>query len=453
MIPVKWSAALLWTLVLLLVTALGEPVPAQAKLVTVEPIPRSIPDDLIYGQILREVRIEGNNYTREWIIRKAIKSQIGHPYTPENAKLDVLWVLRLGAFTSVTLATEEVTDGIALIVTVTESTPYIPSLSIRLTQENGLEIGPAISSSNLLGTAARASAFARFGGATNYGIRYADPPLPGRSWLYGYRFDYLHGDRWNPLLEFNETTDEVFLEFLQANTGDNRAGLRFRYLALQSDVDVITLGADNYDHVPSLGLFIQSDSRNSIYPTNGWYLDLAGAKWGVFGGDGDFWRLDLDLRGYSPMPLLGNRHSLALSTYASLVSGELGVTIPNWAEYFVGGTNSVRGWSLGSRQGQNQWLNTIEYWFRLMDQKRWKFWFIKWRMGFQIGAFFDFGTAWSDYQDLERNMIAGGGVGLRLTMPVVTMFRLDFAYGEEGLGVRFFIGGAEKAMAQKKRVR
>ncbi len=42
---------------------------------------------------------------------------------------------------------------------------------------------------------------------------------------------------------------------------------------------------------------------------------------------------------------------------------------------------------------------------------------------------------------------------MRLTIPIVTMFRLDFAYGEEGLGVRFFIGGAEKAMAQRKRVR
>ena len=74
-------------------------------------------------------------------------------------------------------------------------------------------------------------------------------------------------------------------------------------------------------------------------------------------------------------------------------------------------------------------------------------------MGLQLGAFFDFGTAWTDYQDLDANMIGGGGVGLRLTMPVVTMFRLDFAYGEEGAGVRFFIGGGEKAMAQKFRVR
>ena len=438
---------------LLLSLLLSAPTSAQAKLVTVTKIPRAIPEGLLWGQTLQEVRIEGNKYTREWIIRKALKSQIGHPYTQENAKLDVLWVMQLGAFTSVTLATEPVTDGIALIVTVTESTPYIPSLSIGLTQENGLEIGPAVSSSNLLGTAARVSAYARFGGATNIGFRYADPVIRTRSLLIGYRFTYFHRDRFNELLLFNETTDEFFFEFLQSTVDDTRAGIRFRYMALKSDVDGVTLGADNYDHVPSLGLFVQIDSRNSVYPTDGWFIDLEGAKWGIFGGDGDYWRLDFDVRRYTRLPKLGDRHSMTFSTYAALTSGELGVTIPEWATAFVGGTNSVRGWSLGAREGQHQWLNTVEYWYRLMDQKRWKFWFIKWRMGLQLGAFFDFGTAWSDYQDLEANMIGGGGVGLRLTMPVVTMFRLDFAYGEEGAGVRFFIGGGEKAMAQKFRLR
>ncbi len=438
---------------LLVLGLLGRPVPGLAKLVTVEDIPHSIPDGLQFGEILREVRIEGNKYTREWIIQKAVKSQIGHPYTPENAKLDVLWIMRLGAFTSVTLATESVANGICLIVTVTETTPYIPSLSIGLTQENGLEIGPAVSSSNLLGTSARMSAYARFGGATNFGVRYADPLLPGRSWLYGYRFEYFHRDRLNKLLEFNETTDEVFFEFLQSTNDETRAGLRFRYMALKSERDGVTLGADNFDHVPTLGFFVQNDSRNSVYPTDGWFVDLEAGKWGVFGGDADYWRLDLDVRTYTRLPRLGDRHSMALSSYASLVSGELGENIPPWSEFFIGGTNSVRGWSLGSRHGQNQWLNTIEYWFRLMDQKRLKFWFIKWRMGLQIGAFGDFGTAWSDYQDLETNMIGGGGIGLRLTMPVVTMFRFDFAYGEDTLGVRVFIGGAEKSMAQKFRVR
>jgi outer membrane protein assembly factor BamA len=305
----------------------------------------------------------------------------------------------------------------------------------------------------VLGTAARLSAYARWGGATNYGLRYADPALPGRSLMYGYRFQYFHRERRNELMDFDETTDEVFLEFLQATDDITRVGTRVRYTALKSDVDGMTLGSDNYDHVPALGFFVQTDSRNAIYPTEGWFTDIELGKWGVFGGDSDFWRLDVDLRFYRRLPLLGERHSITLSTLGSLTSGGLGGTIPQWNEFFIGGTNSVRGWSLGSRQGQNQWLNTAEYWFRLMEQRRFKFWFIKWRMGLQLGAFADVGTAWSDPQNLESNMIAGGGAGLRLTLPVITMFRMDLAYGENDLGVRFFIGGAEKAIAQTQRVR
>lgn len=438
---------------LLALGSLGSTGPALADLVTVQDIPPSITEDLRFGETLREVRIEGNTYTREWIILRAVKSRIGNPFTQENAQLDVLWIMRLGAFTSVTLTTEPMIDGTALIVTVTERTPYIPSLSIGLTQENGLEVGPAISSSNLLGTSAHLSAYARFGGATNFGLEYADPLLPGRSWMFGYQFNFFHRDRKNELLDFNETTDEFFFEFLQATNDNMRNGVRFRYMAIQSDRDGVTLGSDNFDHVPALGLFVQNDSRNSVYPTDGWYLDLEAAKWGAFGGDANYWRLDLDVRTYTRLPLLGDRHSLAISSYASLINGELGETVPAWSEFFVGGTNSVRGWSLGSRHGQNQWLNTVEYWFRLMDQKRWKFWFIKWRMGLQIGAFGDLGTAWTDSQDLENNLISGGGIGLRLTLPSVTMFRIDVAYGENTLGVRFFVGGGAKATAQKDRVR
>ena len=232
-----------------------------------------------------------------------------------------------------------------------------------------------------------------------------------------------------------------------------RGGLRFAYIGLSSDKDSITLDPDNRDEIPSLGLFVQQDSRNGIYPTDGYYMDLVLAKYGLFGGDGDYWRLDLDIRRYLPVSFIGRRHSLALSTFATLMNGELGTTIPTWQEFFVGGTNSVRGWSLGAREGQNQWLNTAEYWFQLMEQKKWKFWFIKWMMGLQIGVFGDLGTAWTDYQDLEGNMIAGIGAGFRLTIPVITMIRLDVAYGESGASISFHIGGAEKAEAQKYRVR
>lgn len=406
-----------------------------------------------FGEIVREVRVEGNRHTRESVIKKAMKSRIGHPYTQENAQLDMLWVARLGSFTSVVFSTEPVSDGIALIITVTEATPYIPSLSMKITQENGFEIGPALSSMNLFGTAAWASVYARFGGATNIGIRYTDPQLPGRSLVWGHTVSYFHRERSNKLIGYNETSDEFFYEFKQTTSEDMRTGFRFRYMGLSSDKPGITLSSDDHDDIPSLGVFVQHDSRNAVLPTQGWFMDAELSKYGIFGADGDYWRFDMIAQRYLPVPGLGRRHSLALSMFGTLVSGELGETVPYHQEFYVGGTNSVRGWGLGARNGKNQWLNTAEYWYTLMDQKKWRVWFIKWRMGFQLGAFGDFGTAWSEPSRLEQNMIGGYGAGFRLTLPVITVVRFDFAYGEEGGSVQFLIGGAEKATAQRQRVR
>jgi outer membrane protein assembly factor BamA len=387
------------------------------------------------------------------VIRNALKSKVGHPYSPEDAEKDMLWVSRLGSFTSVAFETEPVEDGIVLIIKVMEATPYLPSLSFKLTDENGLEIGPSLNSFNLFGTATRASAYFMFGGATNVGLRYTNPRLPIKDWSSGFRIEYFHRERTNELLDFKEKTDEIFFEIGQPSSEVMRTGARFRFLGLRADRDTITLDTDNSDHIASLGIFVQHDSRNSVYPTNGFFLELEGSKYGIFRSDADYWRVDVDVRRYLPFPFLGWRHSLALYSYAALVSGEVGTTVPYHQEFYIGGTNSVRGWSLGSRHGKNQWLSTAEYWYNLMPQKKWKVWFFSWRMGFQLGVFGDLSTAWTEPRDLEGNMLSGFGAGFRLSMPVITLIRLDLAYGERDLGVKLYIGGGEKAEVQKTRVR
>jgi outer membrane translocation and assembly module TamA len=123
-------------------------------------------------------------------------------------------------------------------------------------------------------------------------------------------------------------------------------------------------------------------------------------------------------------------------------------------QFNLGGANSVRGWSLGSRDGKNQWINTLEYWRLLADHQKWKIWFFKFAMGLQLGVFGDAGTAWSGgSDDFRQSWIGGGGLGLRFLVPYIVMFRTDVAVGEEGYNVRFFLGTWEKAEAQRLRVR
>jgi outer membrane protein assembly factor BamA len=419
---------------------------------SVSDVPSAFDDDLTFGKPIKEIRLEGNTDTRDDIIYAVMASRDGEVYTRETAMLDRKWLVQLGVFTSLFFDTIEEADSVTLVVKMTEVNKYTPAPVIKVTDENGLSVGGLISSPNALGYAAKASAWFTVGGATNVGIRLKDPWIPGRSWALGYRIDYVHSERFNELYGFNETSDDIFFRLKRNITNNIRWGPQVTYLTVKSDTLGVTLSQNNRDHIPGLGVFLRFDGRNMpIYPTQGWWTGLNVKKYGLGGVDTDYWQVNLDVRRYIE---IGSRYnSLAFYSLATLTSGEVGVDIPIYMQFNLGGANSVRGWDLGSREGKNQFLNTLEYWHVLMGYKKWQAWFFKWAMGFQAGVFGDVGTAWSTSEQFNQNWIGGGGVGFRLLLPGSVLFRFDVAAGESGVGVGLFISGREKAVAQRDRVR
>ena len=123
-------------------------------------------------------------------------------------------------------------------------------------------------------------------------------------------------------------------------------------------------------------------------------------------------------------------------------------------DYHIGGTNSVRGWPLDSKRGKNQFLNTVEYRYSLMDTMDFKIKGISAYVGLQLAAFVDAGIAWDESSQFKRsNFIDGYGIGLRVLFPFVKFVRLDLAWGESNGGVRFHFAIDEKAVMQRRRVR
>jgi len=54
------------------------------SLISIDPIPSPFPDSLPYGQIVQDIRVEGNRYTKTWVVEAALASQVGEPYTEAN---------------------------------------------------------------------------------------------------------------------------------------------------------------------------------------------------------------------------------------------------------------------------------------------------------------------------------------------------------------------------------
>jgi outer membrane protein insertion porin family len=256
-------------------------------------------------------------------------------------------------------------------------------------------------------------------------------------------------ERKNKVWDFDERSDDLFFLFTRNITDQLRWGPKFMFLSVKSKEPGITLDPDNRDNMFGAGLFMQSDARNLIvYPTKGSFSELLVT---YMGGDADYWQGTLDIRRYEQ--LAGERHSLAFYSLLTMTSGEVGVDIPIYQQFAIGGANTVRGWDLGERYGKNQWLNTLEYWFLWKEPKSYEVWFIRQAIGLQLALLADVGTAWSNEEEFHQNWILGGGAGIRVTIPSNVMFRLDFAYGQSGVGVGLYIGSGEKAEAQRQRVR
>ena len=215
-----------------------------------------------------------------------------------------------------------------------------------------------------------------------------------------------------------------------------------------SDTTGITINPDNRDNMFRVGGFIGYDSRDIARdPKNGLfaYIDLQRAL-----GDANYWRANVDLRGYwSP----SSRHTLALFSFNTRTSGIVGVNYAVWDNFHIGGTNTVRGWNYGARVGKNQTIATVEYRYTLLEPKLVQFWFIKMDMGLQLALFGDAGTAFDTDERPTDNFISGGGAGIRLILPSVNMIRFDFAAGQPTVGISLHIGSNSKATSQRNRVR
>jgi outer membrane protein assembly factor BamA len=402
--------------------------------------------------VIKEIRLQGNKIIRDKVIYAAMKSKPGEIYTEETALTDAKWLTQMGVFTSVHFSTIRAADGVILVVTVAEVHRYEGAPALEVTDEDGVSAGAHFTSNSVLRRGTRASVYVLAGGALNFGVLIRDPWIPGKSWLYGYRFDYVHAERRNKIYEFDESSDEVYFSMTRNITDRLRWGVQLMYFTIKSDEPNRTLSSGNRDHIPGVGAFLQFDGRNfPAYPSRGWWTEVNLKKSGLGGVDTDYWQLNLDVRRY--IEIGSPKNVFALSSLTTLSTGDVGVDFPVYMQFNLGGANSVRGWSLGSRDGKNQFINTVEFWRLIMRHKSWKFWFFKTALGIQLGVFGDVATAWSSSDEFEQSWIGGGGLGLRFLIPRIVMFRFDVSGGEEGIGVSLAVSKMEKAVAQRERVR
>lgn len=399
---------------------------------------------------IKAIRIFGIRLTRPYIVLREIETGLGMVYDPELLEAARGSLDRLDIFTDIEVSAAEEPDGVVVDVRVRENHPWVPGVSFQITDENGVAAGGSVKFSNLFGRNIAGGARLLVGGATTVNAVVTDP------WVAGNHFSYLTGftfrKRDNETVGYRETAVELETQ-LQAWLGDDgRIGGRLDLLGIGADRDGVTLDADRDDLVIEPAFYVGLDTRDQASDTHrGWWNEIELRRSDNPRARKGFWQLTVDLRRYVPIV---DRHTVALFSTTRLRNGAAGVDIAPWQLFYTGGTNSVRGWPLGSLVGKNEMINTAEYRYTILKPKGWNLPFgIRYRGGLHLAAFVDAGTTWDEPREfsLDRT-IAGAGVGARLLVPFVGMLRLDFAMGKSA-AVTVNISAFEKPAMTRRRVR
>jgi len=399
---------------------------------------------------VQQIAFSGLRRTNEAFLRKRLVSRIGESFDARKAREDRERLDRLGIFSAIEVQPVYREDEVILEINVAEVMPYLPYPSLNYTDENGLSFGAGVKFLNLLGRGISGSASARFGGLKDFEALLESPWNPNPSLWYELAYHYR--DRPNELVRFHENVHEGDLRAGYQIHPDFRAGVLFDYMFMKSETPGVTFASDNSDWIPGLGVLAEYDTRDlASNPRRGWQNGIDVTQHGGFlGGNSNFVRMNFDLRRYQPV---AGRQTLVISSYSSLQTGTVGEEIPLYREFYVGGTNSVRGWDLGARRGKNQMINTVEYRYEILAPRAFRVFGIALYSGIHVAAFGDLGTAWDRSDEFSGNFIGGGGLGVRVLFPFIQMFRFDFGFAQHGMRPAPHLGIREKAYYQRLRVR
>jgi outer membrane protein assembly factor BamA len=379
-------------------------------------------------------------------------SRVGEPFREENVSKEKTRLERLDIFVDIQVEAAVEGNEVVLTYRFVEILKFLPSLSVQITDENGISVGVGVKVPNLRGRDISFSGRIMGGGSALGQIVVQNPWFVGNR--VGYSFEYYYRDRQNLVADFLETSHELVLDVNTAVSEYWRFGGNLNYLDVRSDRDGVTLSPDNQDQTTRIGLYLAYDKKDAFVGTHvGWYAEARlSQEIRIFENSSNFTQLDLDVRRYQPLPF-GDRHTLTATTLLTLRTGATGTDIAPWQQFGMGGTNSVRGWEYASFVGKNQLIGTLEYSITLLKARLINLPFhLRYRGGLQLCLFGDAGTVWDDGSAFDsENFIAGWGLGLRLLVPIVGMVRLDVAWG--GSGAMFHVGAYEKATMARKRVR
>lgn len=410
------------------------------------------------------IRFEGLKKTKEKVLRMAILSRVGDLFNRERLSEDWRRLSNLELFKSISIEPrpDEQGNGIVLTYKVEEQRTGMASAGIGASSRGEFVGYVMLQENNLAGLAQRLRLEAEFFERKTWGVYYERPYVNSRgltmsAHIYDTRFYREPRAAW--LISPQQWTlqDVLFTE--------ERRGIRLTFRqpkGREDDRTWYTLGVRNEDvsftqrryiggvlqeigptrsqgRIMALQFGYERDTRDIKFdPSKGqhaiWGVSLATK---ILGGEHSFGKVDFEWRFYRPigkgtLAITKEQHVPKNVLAARLTLGASLGSPPIFENYFVGGSENLRGYSIDRFVGKYQTVLNVELRHRF-------------NRNVQFVLFTDVGDAWGGRYSIDFEAVTAGveklrksvdpkygcGVGIRFITPL-GLLRFDYAINDEG---------------------
>ena len=370
-----------------------------------------------------KVNVIGNTRTRDNVIRREFRFKEGELFNSKKLKRTKQRINNLGFFESVKIDTHrgDSPELIDVDATVTEKPTGSISFGAGFSSVDKVIFNASIAQDNLFGTGRQANISANISARrTNFNIQLTEPRIfdsdvSGSINLFNSRSDFF---------SFDTKSLGGGVTFGKNLSETDWGGLLYRFsnVKISDVVNPTSLIKEETRVTSRIGTTFIRDSRdNFINPTKGWRhvvrLEFAGS---ILGG-ADFYKTGYEITYYRKLigKLVGAIHG-----EINFAEGYGGEELPAFERYFMGGANSLRGYTI--RQvgpldsigdpigGEQSLLFNVELQYPLTE-------------GFRVFAFYDRGNVYG----------SGAGPGSDISS-TDTSFNLSKMRESVGGGIRFF---------------
>jgi len=431
---------------------------------------------IINEAYIEDITIEGLKKTKEWVVRRQIRTQVGELFQQKRIADDINRIFNMGLFNDVKLdlhqGKEEPAKAVIPVIQIEEKPTGMVSIAGAYSELDDFVAMISVAENNLRGRAERISLDTELGGRTSYDFKFYEPYLDSRDTALDLSvFDTQRQRRFvggaavslaedqfeerrtgatitlsRPMTDSERVSigmrsEQVSSSFLQ---GTRNLGSWVGTMAIPgpeppppgdtNDPLIVAAPLHPGGRVNSFTLGWQRDSRDIVAnPTSGSYqnvsLEMAGS---LLGGESTYQRYSLDRRRY--FGVRGHKDVIALRLMLGTTTGN----IPLFDSFTVGGARSLRGYTQDRFRGESVALLNAEYRYSLSKS-------------LTVVAFMDAGDAFGGVfrtevpgfdigaSDQNLDVHVGMGFGIRAITPMGPL-RLDFGFGEDGSQTHFGFG-------------